>query len=315
MNAKEFVDSLFEGYENTAALADFKEELLANMNAKIESFVRKGMSNEEAFAKASAELGDVSAFADELSLKKRKEVFEEVYMDIRQYMPPKRVAGYVTFSIIALFGIVIALTSFFTTNYVFESIGLIFGGPIVRTSFFGSLMPFLTAAVVGFTYLGITQETSTLNPISRKRGALYAVATGLICFGILTMPVIYFGLRIADEFTGNIFKNTKILISIFSVVVPFILPGIGMLIYLLLTEKSRFKPWAKKQFSDLENELMDPASAARFGLISGGIWLLGIAAFVLVGILVSFKYSWPIILFATAIQLIVQALMYKRKAK
>jgi hypothetical protein len=78
--AKELVDSLFEGYEQTAELADFKEELLSNLNDKLESLVKKGMDSETAFAKASAELGDISALADELSLKKRKEVFEEVYI-------------------------------------------------------------------------------------------------------------------------------------------------------------------------------------------------------------------------------------------
>ncbi|MDR1836518.1 MAG: permease prefix domain 1-containing protein, partial [Treponema sp.] len=58
MNAKEFVDSLFKGYEETAGLADFKEELLGNLNAKIESLVKKGMDTQAAFIKASAELGD-----------------------------------------------------------------------------------------------------------------------------------------------------------------------------------------------------------------------------------------------------------------
>ena len=116
MNAKEFVDTLFEGYEETPALADFKEELLGNLNAKIESLMQKGMDANSAFAKASAELGDISAFADELSLRKRKEVFEEVYMDIRKFMPPRRVTGYVIFGIIALFGIAVSLIAFFSMN-------------------------------------------------------------------------------------------------------------------------------------------------------------------------------------------------------
>jgi hypothetical protein len=62
--AKELVDSLFEGYEQTAELADFKEELLSNLNDKLESLVKKGMDSETAFAKVSAELGDISALAD-----------------------------------------------------------------------------------------------------------------------------------------------------------------------------------------------------------------------------------------------------------
>ena len=75
MNAKEFVDSLFEGYEQTQSLADFKEEMLGNLNAKIENLVKNGMEIEAAAAKAFAELGDVAQLADEFSLKKTKGTF------------------------------------------------------------------------------------------------------------------------------------------------------------------------------------------------------------------------------------------------
>jgi hypothetical protein len=75
MNAKEFVDSLFEGYEQTQSLADFKEEMLGNLNAKIENLVKNGMEIEAAAAKAFADLGDVAQLADEFSLKKTKGTF------------------------------------------------------------------------------------------------------------------------------------------------------------------------------------------------------------------------------------------------
>ena len=113
MNTKDLVDSLFEGYEETAALADFKEELLGNLNAKIESLVKKGMETDAAFAQASAELGDLSALADELSLKKRMEAFEEGYMDIKNYMTSRRVAAYVIFGVLLLFCITAGLIAFF----------------------------------------------------------------------------------------------------------------------------------------------------------------------------------------------------------
>jgi hypothetical protein len=66
VDAKEFIDSLFEGYEQTPALADLKEELLGNLNAKIESLVKNGMEIEAAAAKAFDELGDVSELAESL---------------------------------------------------------------------------------------------------------------------------------------------------------------------------------------------------------------------------------------------------------
>jgi hypothetical protein len=296
MNAKEFIDSLFKGYEETPALADFKEELLTNMNAKIENFIRKGMDMDTAFAKASAELGDVSSLADELSLKKRKEVFEEVYMDIKMYMPAKRVAGYVVFGTLVLWGITSALIALFSgknTDFLSDK-------SLAR--FFGAMLPFLTAAVAGFTWLGVTQETASMNPVSKKRGTWYAIAAGLIFFGLLSMLITYFKMKPAKSIIGEI--------------IPFILPGIGILAFLILTEKDRLKPWAKN-FRDktVAREMAlwnDPAVAVRFGLFSGAIWMFAVGIFVLLGFFIGFKFSWLVFIFATAFQLLVQGVMSKR---
>jgi len=333
MNAKEFVDSLFEGYEETAALAEFKEELLGNLNAKIENFVKKGMDAESAFAKASAELGDVSALADDLSLKKRTEVFEEMYMDIRKYMPARRVAGYVAFGAVALFGITVALITLFAAKEIPEmlitelnwTIPYIFTARLDWTAFFASMMPFLTAAIVGFTFLGLTQETASIYPVSKKRGAWYAAAAGLISFGLFTMPIVYFSTSIAGDIIGEIVGyNLEALVPVISLVIPFILPGVGLLVYLILTEKDRLKPWAKKFYykaaqneREIEMTIMsvwsNPATAIRFGLSSGTLWIAAIGIFLLLGFLFGFKFSWLVFIFAIAIQLLlVQGFMFKR---
>jgi len=317
MNAKELVDSLFNGYEQTEALADFKEELLTNMNAKIENFIRKGMDMDAAFAKASAELGDVSSLADEMSLKKRKEVFEEVYMDITAYMPARRVAGYVIFGIVALFGITAGCIAPFAARKTELTAYVDF------TAFFATIMPFLTAAVTGFTWLGVTQETASMYPVSKKRGAWYAAAAGLIAFGLFTMPIVFFGIKVAgsiiDGITGTSIPNAGSLvrvIPVISVIIPFILPGAGLLTFLILTEKDRLKPWAKNfREKTVAREMAmwnDPAAAVRFGLFSGAIWMFAIGIFILLGFLIGFKFSWLIFIFATAFQLLVQGVMSKR---
>ena len=322
MNAKEFVDSLFEGYENTAALADFKEELMGNLNAKVEAFVKKGMDAETAFAKASAELGDVSALADELSLKKRTEVFEEVYMDIRKYMPARRVAGYVAFGVVALFGITVALITLFATQYIPQE----FAAGLGWTAFFASMMPFLTAAAVGFTFLGVTQETASMYPVSKKRGAWYAAAAGLISFGLCTMPIVYFSTRITRSVVDAMFGfHFETLVPVIGLVIPFILPGVGMLVYLVFTEKDRLKPWAQSFYrkaalneKELETAIItalhDPIMAVRFGLFSGALWISAMGLFLLLGFVIGFKFSWLVFIFTIAIQLLlVQGFMFKRK--
>ncbi|MDR2941272.1 MAG: permease prefix domain 1-containing protein [Treponema sp.] len=308
MKAKEFVDSLFKGYEETSALADFKEELLANLNAKTESLEKKGMEPSAAFAKAAAQLGDVSALADELSLKKRKEVFEEVYMDIRNFMSTKRVAGYVVFVVLLLFGIITGLIVFFTQSNL--------------SAVFASMLPFFTAAIAGFTWLGLTQETAESYPVNGKRAAWYSAGTGLIVFGLFTMPVVLFG-------SVNNFNITTLgaitagggkpeWIGAISSLIPFVLPGIGILVFLGLTEKNRLKPWAKDLHDKaVKNEMEiwnDPAASARFGLFSGAIWIFAIGLFILLGFLIGYKYSWLVFVFAIAFQLLVQGLLSKKPA-
>jgi MFS family permease len=315
MKAKEFVDSLFKGYEETAALADFKEELLGNLNAKIENFTKNGMDQEAAFTKACAELGDVSVLADELSLKKRKEVFEEVYMDIRSFMTSKRVAAYVLFGLLALFGIISALIVFFAPRNI--------SGLSDISGVFAVILPFLTAAIAGFTFLGLTQETASMYPMNKKRAAWYVLGTGLISFGLLTMPIVLFGSQfknIDSKVLGVIFDTGNLeWLSAIAVLIPFVLPGIGILVFLGLTEKSRLKPWAKDLYDNAVKREMekwsDPAAAGRFGLFSGAVWIFTLGIFLLLGFLIGFKYSWLVFIFAIAIQLLIQGLMSKKTDK
>lgn len=321
MNAKEFVDSLFEGYEKTEALADLKEELLANLNAKIESFIKKGMDAEAAFAKASAELGDVSSLADEMSLKKRAEVFEEVYMDVRKYMSTGRTAAYVVFGILALFGIITAFITLFGAK---KSVLSEFDAPVNWIAFFGTLMPFLTASITGFTFLGVTQETASMYPVSKKRGIWYAAASGLISFGLLLMPLIFFTTKTVFDIAGILLQdplplNFESLVPVISMLIPFVLPGIGILVFLILTEKNRLKPWAKS-FHNYGTKLEiamrnDPVMTNRFGLFSGAIWIFAIGLFFLLGYLIGFKFSWLVFIFAVAVQLMVQGFMFKPQQK
>jgi uncharacterized membrane protein YbhN (UPF0104 family) len=122
------------------------------------------------------------------------------------------------------------------------------------------------------------------------------------------MPVTYFGARLA----GN---SSIELMSTIAILIPFVLPGAALLSFLVLTEKDRLKPWAKEFRSGAvkrEMELWnDPATAARFGLFSGAIWIFAIGFFILLGFIVGFKFSWLVFVFAVAVQLVVQALMSK----
>jgi hypothetical protein len=323
-STKDYVDSLFSGYEETKALTDFKEELLSNLNAKVDSLIKKGLNENYAFEKAAAELGDVSALADEISLKKRQEIFEERYLDIRHYMKGRRVAAYTIFSLLLLTGIVIAAIAYFATGMnggqnagaadapgvsgaaVAANAPDAPGTNVPLTSLLGSLMVFLTASVAGFTFLGLTQETASRNPMAAKRAFWYTLAAALLVFGIMLFPLAYFGAGGKEGMIGAI-----------GTLIPFALPAIGILVFLALSEKSRLKPWARERYAAEIQRSHDmfasPAAEMRFGLISGAIWIFAAALFFIAGFAIGFKFSWVVFVLAVGMECLALALMSAKK--
>ena len=307
MNAQDYVKSLFKDFEETAQLNDFMEEIQSNLEERTASLIKKGLSEAEAFTKASAELGDIGVLADEMSLKRRQEVYKDAYLGIQRYMKPRRVAGYVVFGTILGFGIIVTLISFISVNKVFPA--------MILTSTLGTFMPFFITSVTGFTFLGLTQESAAYYPMSRKRAVWYSVAAFLIAFGIILFPLSYFAVSEATSIF-NFSLSEWGLVSALGVLIPFLIPGIGLLVFLCLTEKSRLKPWAATHYSDMyiNPELwQDPAMAARFGMFSGALWVFAIGIFIALGFAISFKYSWLIFIFSIAVQLLIQALLFKPK--
>jgi hypothetical protein len=144
--------------------------------------------------------------------------------------------------------------------------------------------------------------------MSKKRAIWYALSAGLIAFGVLILSAVYFTAK------GSGLE----LLSAINMIIPFALPGIGLLVFLVLTEKDRLKPWAKDRRDKAVKQEMekwsDPATASRFGMFSGAIWIFALGFFVLLGFLIGFKFSWLVFIFATAVQLLVQGLMSKRKS-
>jgi uncharacterized membrane protein YozB (DUF420 family) len=320
MNTKDYIRSLFKDYEETEALKDFMEELQSNLDARIASLVRKGLSGDEAFARAAGELGDISVLAGELSLKRRQEVFEDAYMGIKKYMTPLRAAAYLFFGALLVFGAGFAvITSLAVADQVITE-----GAPAAElriarpAAAFGILLLFLTVSVSGLTFLGATQETAARHPLSPKRALWYTLAATLVVFGMIFFPLVYFTVHGAAEsgIDRSLTANTP-LIGALTVTMPFCVSGLGLLVFLWLTEKNRLKPWAMKYRGAKIRETMEawnsPAGAARFGLFSGAVWIAAFGVFFVLGFRTGFRFSWLAFVFAAAVQLLIQGLMYKAK--
>jgi hypothetical protein len=298
---RDFVNGLFSEYEETAELRDFKEELQSNLEDRIASLCARGLDNRAAFEKASAELGDISALADQISLRKKQTVLEEAYLGLRKYLKPRRVACYVIAGAWAVFGVVSALVVYHTgeTQSAWEA----FWKPNQKlVNGLGTLMGFIPLSVTAFTFLGITQETASRSPRSVKRGLWYALAAAALSFGIILSPLTYFA-------------TDRSLMEAVATLIPFVIPGLALLVFLFLTEKDYRKPWAKAQYERevrISRELFsDPVVAARFGMAVGAIWIFALGLFILLGIIIGFKFSWLVFVFAVAFQLAVQSLMLK----
>jgi hypothetical protein len=301
METKQFVDELFSEYEETAELRDFKEELLSNLEARIASLTAKGLEPRGAFEKAAAELGDISALADQISLRKKQEVIQDAYMGIKKYLGPGRVAGYVFAGAGAVFGAVIALVVYFTGEE--QSALEAFWEPNKKiVGALGVLSAFIPAAAAAFTFLGLTQETASRRPLSKKRGAWYTLGAAALAFGMFLFPLTYF-------------STDRGLMEATATLIPFFIPGLALLIFLALTEQDTRKPWVRARYEQdvrASRELWsDPAAAARFAMAAGAIWIGAAGLFILLGFLAGFHLSWLVFVFAVAVQLAVQSVMMK----
>jgi hypothetical protein len=176
-----------------------------------------------------------------------------------------------------------------------------------------SFFPFGMASILGFILMGLTQETASHEAMSIKRALWYVGSAGLILFGILTAFITYFGVEFATEVemaANNAYHNASI-IGPLSILLVFALPGIALGIFLVLTEKDRSKPWVAKQREEHmkygAEQFGNPATAQKFGLICGALWIAAIAGFILLTITAGIKFSWIAIVVALIAQMLVQA--------
>jgi hypothetical protein len=301
METQDFIDRLFSEYEESPELRDFKEELLSNLEARIASLKARGLDGGAAFEKAAGELGDISALADQISLKKKQEILQDAYLGIRKYLKPGRVALYVLSGALLVLGLVTAVMIYLTGEE--QSALEAFWEPNKRTvAALGVLLAFVPPSAAAFAFLGFTQETASRTPLSKKRGAWYALAAAILGFGIILSPLTYFA-------------TDQRLTEAVATLIPFAIPGLGLLIFLILTEKDARKPWARAQYEKearANRELFsDPVAAARFNLASAALWTFAVGFFFLLGFLAGFQFSWLVFIFAIAMQLAIQGLMMK----
>jgi len=216
-----------------------------------------------------------------------------MYINAKVPITKKTAAGMTVASALLLLAIALALIAYFSETA-------------------SAVLYYISAASLSlacgtYIYFGLTQESA----------AHYAMKTGrAIAYGIICL-VGFLGASLAVAtylFDGFEMSSALIIKAVF------ILPAICALIFMLATEPKRQKPWLRalteqgaEKAERFFHDTVDPAKAARFGVTSGGLWLLAIAIFAALGFLIGWQYAWIVFLFALAVQVFMVTMIFEKK--
>lgn len=205
-----YVDHLFANVGPTPQLFDLKEELATNLKEKIADLMAQGLGPEEAFKEAVVSLGDVSGLVHEM-----RQLAKDLPLRSGQSRLLERVSigGIILGVLLILFGILVMSMLYFMVE-----------DPVAVTG--NAIMVVVGIAVLTFSLL--IRETKAKYGMHPVRAALYSLSLGVMLFGVFAAVVSRYS-------TGEIY------ISIASLI-PFLLPGVGLGLLLLLTETDRKKP-------------------------------------------------------------------------
>ena len=68
-----------------------------------------------------------------------------------------------------------------------------------------------------------------------------------------------------------------------------------------------------KDSMQFQQDMVDPVKAARFGVISGGLWILAIAVFLTLALFAGLPHAWIVFVFAAAVQVFMVATIFAPK--
>jgi hypothetical protein len=210
---------------------------------------------------------------------------------LRNFVTKTRAAIYTILGVLTVFAIIISCFSY------------LFLGKVDAVT--GVMMLFLAVPLAGFVYMGLTQETATRNPMRPMRAAIYAVAVFVFLFGVILVPI----------GPMSIFGEAKSLEGALAVLIPFALPSLGVITFLVITEPEHRKAWVLKE-AEKQNEwaknFETSGNAQTFGIMTAALWILAIGAFILLLIMKLWVFSWIPFVVALALMMVLLAYYMKK---
>lgn len=275
------LDQAFAGIEMTPERQDLKEEMRANLMARVAELKAGGLTGGAAARRAVEELGDVHVIIDGTEPAAAATAARWQHQRVRPR--PDFVLRTVLLSALGVAGL--AVTALAATAG-----GVPLGGQVAAV-----LGVALAAGAV--TADALCQETTSNHPMPGRRAAGYGV-------GVL--------LAVAGLGGGWLYLRDGGLGWVIAGAVP-VLVAVGLLSYLGATQTNRHKEWVvrmqESHASVGDRFTEDPAAAARFGVYTAVTWLLAIVGFVVLTLTVGWIWSWLAIVGGVVVMMIMLARM------
>ena len=282
MDVHRLLDQAFAGVEMTPERQDLKEEVRANLVARVAELQADGLTGSAAAHRAIDELGDVHAIIDGTEAPGAATA-SAPWLSQRVRPRPDFVLRTVGSSALGVAGLaVLALAA---------TVGDVpLGGEVAAV--------LAAAAAAGaVTADSLRQETTTNHPMPTGRAGGYGA-------GVL--------LAVAGLGGGWLYLRGAGLGWLIGGVVV-VLAAVGLLSYLGATQTNRHKEWVvrvqESHAAAGDRFTEDPSAAARFGVYTGATWLVAIAGFVVLTLTVGWVWSWLAIIGGVVVMMLMIARM------
>jgi hypothetical protein len=259
MSVHLLLDQAFAGVEMTPERQELKDEVRANLVARVAELEAGGLAEERAAHQAVEELGDLRALIDGT---------DPVVAPWRQRVKPRPAFVVRTVLLSALGTAGLAVLALEATVADIPLGGLVGAALAVA----------LTSGVI--TADALRQETNHNHPMPEGRATGYGLGVMLAVAGLAGV-----WLFVRDDGLGWLIGGTVL-----------VLAAAGLLSYLGATQTNRHKQWvvqlqvshqaAGDRFSN------DPSAAARFGIYTLVNWLVTITLFIVLTLTVGWVWSW-----------------------
>jgi MFS family permease len=245
------LDEAFTGIEMSPEARDLKEEVRANLVARVAEMEAAGRPPAAAAQRAIAELGDVGELLERIDgASPASAAGERVAAAERNRVRPRPgfVVRVVVASLVAAIGLTLAALS--ATEMLTMPLGVTI-----------ALVGVAATSVAWIVGDCLAQETTTNRPMPGPRAGGYFLATLLAGYGLGLVGLIALGVL---PVWGIVFAALGIVAAII------------LFAWLGATQTNRHKAWVRRAHPDLPVNRFEeePETAARFGIYTAVIWLM-----------------------------------------